>query len=148
VAINRSMASAENGNIRIAAGGCILVAGSDCGTSIPRAVVATVTLTAAGVFAVSGVLAGALQVAAVGAPVQAKVTVAFWLALICSMYVAVWPAATVAEVEPPEAAARLRVRAGGGAGVAVPVRLIVCETPVALSTTVTIAVLMPAAAGL
>ena len=85
VAINSSMASAENGNIRIAAGGCILVAGSDCGDSMPRAVVATVTLTAAGVFAVSAVLAGALQVAAVGAPVQAKVTVAFWLALICSM---------------------------------------------------------------
>src|SRR5580692_7842633 len=29
VAINRSMASAESGNIRIAPGGCILVAGSD-----------------------------------------------------------------------------------------------------------------------
>jgi hypothetical protein len=85
VTINRSVASTESGNIWIAAGGCILVVGSDCGASIPRTVVETVTLTGAGVPAVTATLAGVVHVAAVGAPVQAKLTVAFWLALICSM---------------------------------------------------------------
>jgi hypothetical protein len=99
VASNRSIASAENGNIRIAAGGCILVAGSDCGTSMLWAVVETDTATAAAAAAVTATaVVGTVQVAAVGAPEHVKVTLAFWLALICRLYMAVVPDLTVCVV--------------------------------------------------
>ena len=85
VMINRSTASTESGNIWSATGGCILVAGSDCGAIMPRAVVETVTATGAGVLAVNATVAGAGHVAAVGAPEQLKVTVALTFALICNI---------------------------------------------------------------
>ena len=79
VIINRSTASTESGNIWSATGGCILVAGSDRGASMPRAVVETVTVTGAGVLAVTATaVVGTAQVAAVGAPEQEKLTLAFW----------------------------------------------------------------------
>ena len=77
VAIRSNIASTEIGSMGIPAGGCILVAGCDCGTSKPRAVVVTVTATAAGVPAVTATAAvGTTQVAAVGAPEQVMVTLA------------------------------------------------------------------------
>jgi hypothetical protein len=86
VTISRSTASTEIGNIWIPAGGCILVAGSDCGTSKPLAVVVTVTATAAGAAAVTATaVVGTVQVAAVGAPEQVNVTLAFSFALICKL---------------------------------------------------------------
>ena len=70
VTMQNSKASEISCNICRLAGGCVV--GSDCGTIMLAAVVATVTEKAAGVPGVSETVAGALQVALEGAPEQAK----------------------------------------------------------------------------
>lgn len=107
------------------------------------AVVVTVTVKTEGEdpFGVSEVGA-TVQVANEGAPVQdsAIVPVKPFSAEACKLYVAVFPAFTVAVVEPPVAAAREK-------SVALPVRATVCGLPLALSVMVSEPVRLPLVEG-
>jgi len=72
---------------------------------LERAVVVIVALKVDGADALSGIVVGIAQVAPVGAPVHVREAVPETPAPpMDSGYVAVWPAVTVAEVEPPGAA--------------------------------------------
>jgi len=112
------------------------------GMSMPRAVVITLTFTAAGVPGVTLTVAGTLHVAPCGAPVQVSDTVCVApVAVSWSAKLAACPAVTVALVDPP---------CGGAAEKPspVPLKLTVCGELAALSVMVMDAVRAPAAVGL
>ena len=108
-----------------------------------REVVVTVTLKFVGAVALTVTVAGTEQLAPVGAPVQLRdATPENPAPPMAIVKLAVLPAGTVAEAEPPEATPKPRL------GLApVPVSMTVCGDPAVLSTIVTIPVRLPTAVG-